>query len=63
MKRSRTKYSGVYERTSDIRMHIGKAAICYDITYKQDGKKIWEKVGWISEGYTAKVASLWITGR
>jgi len=57
MERKRTKYPGVYERKSDIRKHGGKADVCYDISYKRDGKKIWEKVGWISEGYTAKVAS------
>jgi integrase len=27
------------------------------IAYKREGKKIWEKVGWLSEGYSAKVAS------
>ncbi len=57
MKRELTKYLGVYERKSDTRMYNGRADICFDITYKQDGKKIWEKVGWASEGYTAKVAS------
>jgi len=55
--RKRTKYVGVYERKSEIRRHVGKADVCFDISYKRDGKKIWEKVGWISEGYTAKVAS------
>lgn len=57
MKRAKTKYPGVYERKSDTRTHNGKADVCYDITYKRDGKKIWEKVGWVSEGYTAKLAS------
>ncbi len=57
MDRKRTKYVGVYERKSEIRRHVGKADVCFDISYKRDGKKIWEKVGWISEGYTAKVAS------
>ncbi len=57
MKRERTKYPGVYERKSDIRIHNGRADVCFDMAYKREGKKIWEKVGWISEGYTAKVAS------
>ncbi len=57
MKRELTKYSGVYERKSDARMHNGKADSCFDITYRLDGKKVWEKVGWLSEGYAAKVAS------
>lgn len=57
MKRERTKHLGVYERKSDTRVHSGKADICFDISYKRDGKKIWEKIGWLSEGYSAKVAS------
>lgn len=57
MKRAKTKYPGVYERKSDLRSHNGKADVCYDITYKRDGKKIWEKVGWVGEGYHANLAS------
>jgi integrase len=57
MKRKLSKYSGVYERQSDTRTHSGKKDICFDVTYKREGKKIWEKIGWLSEGYTAKVAS------
>lgn len=59
-KRERTKYTGVYTRTSDVRRNPrdGKADACYDITYKtRDGRKVWEKVGWKSEGYTAQMAS------
>ena len=57
MKREITNYSGVYERKSDSRMHNGKLDVCFDIAYKREGKKIWEKVGWVSEGYSAKLAS------
>lgn len=57
MKRTPTRYIGVYERKAEKRTHNGKADICFDITYKRSGKKIWEKVGWLSEGYSAKVAS------
>jgi len=57
MKRELTKYPGVYERKSDTRTHNGKADVCFDITYKRDGIKIWDKVGWTSEGYTAKTAA------
>jgi integrase len=57
MKRTVTKYPGVYERLSDTRTHNGKPDLCYDISYKSDGKKVWEKVGWLSEGYSAKLAS------
>lgn len=56
MKRERTKYRGVYERIADERTHNGKPDICFDITFKKDGKKIWEKVGWLSDGYSAKLA-------
>ena len=55
--REATKYPGVYERISEERTHNGKPDICFDVTYKVDGKKIWEKVGWLSEGYSAKLAS------
>jgi len=57
MKRTMTKHTGVYERVSSSKMHNGKADRCFDIAYKSDGKKVWEKIGWLSEGYTAKLAS------
>ncbi len=57
MKRVLTKYKGVYGRRSEGQVHNGKPDVCFDITFKLDGKKIWEKVGWASEGYTAKLAS------
>jgi hypothetical protein len=55
--RKPTKYTGVYERISKERTHNGKSDVCFDIAYKMDGKKVWEKVGWAREGYSAKVAS------
>jgi len=57
MKRIRTKYLGVYRRKSSARKFNGKPDECFDITYKLDGKKIWEKVGWASEGYSATLAT------
>lgn len=57
MKRTLTKFTGVYRRRSDSRQHDSKPDVCYDITYKHNGRKIWEKVGWKSEGYTSKLAS------
>lgn len=58
MARERTKFQGVYQRQHSSRRHLGKPDICYDITYKMpSGKKIWEKVGWISEGYSAQAAA------
>lgn len=56
-KRELTKYPGVYMRTSAERKHDGKADVCFDIAYNGPGRKVWEKVGWRSEGYTASMAS------
>lgn len=55
--RERTKYPGVYRRESKEKKFNGKSDACLDISFKQDGKKIWEKVGWLSEGYTEKLAA------
>ncbi len=55
--RERTKYPGVYRRESTERMVKGRPDICFDISYKLDGKKIWEKIGWVSEGYSEKLAA------
>ncbi len=55
--RTRTKYPGVYGRPSEQRKHKGKQDFCFDISYKKEGRKIWEKVGWASEGYTPKLAA------
>lgn len=56
-KRERTNFVGVYKRVSPDRVHNGKPDVCFDITYKRSGRKIFEKVGWRSEGYTAIRAS------
>ncbi len=53
-KRHVTQYQGVYERHAE--RLIGVPDICFDISYKKDGKKIWEKVGWKSQGYSAELA-------
>ncbi|OPY18116.1 MAG: Transposase [Syntrophus sp. PtaB.Bin075] len=55
--RERTKYQGVYRRESSDRTFKGKPDICFDVSYKADGKKVWEKVGWLSEGYSEKLAA------
>jgi len=53
-KRRATRYPGVYTREAErIR---GVMDICFDISYKADGKKVWEKVGWASQGFSAKLA-------
>jgi integrase len=53
-KRHATQLQGVYERQV-TREKIGPD-VCYDISYKNEGKKVWEKVGWKSEGYSAELA-------
>ena len=57
MARERTKYQGVYRRESQERKFNGKPDVCLDISYKLDGKKIWEKCGFLSEGYSEKLAA------
>lgn len=55
--RVKTKLVGVYQREAVDRVHNGRPDVCFDITYKQGTRKIWEKVGWRSEGYTAAMAA------
>jgi len=56
MSRKRTRFEGVYQRESTTRRHQGRPDIYYEITFKHEGKKVWEKVGWASEGYNAAMA-------
>ena len=52
------KYEGVYGYDSADRRHNGRPDTCFYITLKTtEGKKIWEKIGWQSEGYTAQLAA------
>lgn len=52
------RFQGVYSRPSSKRIFQGKPDRCFDISYKdQRGRLFWEKVGWVSEGYTAAMAS------
>lgn len=55
--RKRTKFAGVYSRESSTRRHGGKPDVCFDITFKSGTRKVWEKVGWKSEGISAAYAS------
>lgn len=60
VKRERVKrFLGVYQRISNKRPRVnGKPDVCYEITYKDTkGKKVWERVGWTSEGITAGYAA------
>lgn len=51
------KHEGVYGYDSAKNRVNGKPDVCYYILFKIDGKNRTEKVGWISEGYTAKLAA------
>jgi len=55
--RKKTSFTGVFERESSERVHKRKPDIAYDICYRHEGRLIWEKVGWLSEGYSPKLAS------
>ena len=56
MKRKSTRIKGVYERKSDSKRFKGKPDVCFDIAYKINGKLKWEKIGWLSERYSLKLA-------
>lgn len=57
MKRKKSKFTGVYMRESKDRRYKGKPDICFDVTFKEGSRKLWQKVGWRSEGITAAYAS------
>jgi integrase len=60
MQRQRVaRFQGVYVRVSEHKRQIsGKPDRCFDITYKTAaGRKVWEKVGWASNGVTAQYAA------
>jgi integrase len=51
------KHQGVFGYDSTTKRFNGKPDMCLYITFKVDGKKTTEKVGWISEGYTPQLAA------
>jgi len=51
------KYQGVFGYDSTSKRYNGKPDTCLYITFKLDGKKTTEKVGWLSEGYTPQLAA------
>ena len=57
--RKPTSFPGVYSRIGIQRKgkSKGKVDTAFDISYKKEGRKIWEKVGWKAEGYSAKLAA------
>ena len=61
--RKATKYPGVYERIAKTKTFKGKPDIAFDITFRFKDKKKWERVGWVSEGYSAKLAAVVLSER
>ena len=60
--RKATGEKGVYEIVSEnktTKSTSGKTIpdVCYYIAFKLDGKLTWEKIGWLSDGYSVKVAA------
>lgn len=51
------KFIGVYYYESSTKMWKGLPDRCFYVTYKLHGRLTREKVGWQSEGYSAKLAS------
>ncbi|MFZ4440747.1 MAG: tyrosine-type recombinase/integrase [Syntrophales bacterium] len=52
-----TNQPGVYYRESLTRRYHGKVDRCFYITFKDQSKKVWEKVGWLSEKYSVQTAA------
>lgn len=53
MQRRNAGQVGVYYRYGKNRVDAnGKPDKCFDILYKKDGKLVFEKIGWTSEGYS-----------
>lgn len=51
------RWPGIYAYDSDKRSFQGRPDQCLYLCFRLDGKLIWEKVGWKSEGYTPQVAA------
>jgi integrase len=51
------RWPGVYGYDSTKRKIFGKTDTCYHISFKVQGRLIWEKIGWRSEGYTPQIAA------
>ncbi|WP_028319232.1 tyrosine-type recombinase/integrase [Desulfobulbus elongatus] len=51
------KFEGVYYYESQTRLFQGKPDKCFVVTFKVSGRKIWEKIGWKSQGITPQIAN------
>lgn len=52
-----TRMNGVYYRESDSKKFNGKLDRCFYIKYYRNKKQIQEKIGSLSEGYSAQIAA------
>lgn len=53
---SQNKWEGVYYLESKTKEYKGKPDVCYVVNFKVSGRKVWEKVGWKSNGITPQSA-------
>jgi integrase len=53
----RTKFPGVHYRESKERLNGRKPDVCYYFNYRKHGQIKWKRMGWESEGFTAKLAA------
>jgi len=53
---SPNKWEGVYYYESTSKTFNGKPDVCYVVNYKTSNRKIWEKIGWKSNGINPQVA-------
>lgn len=56
MQFQKTKYQGVYYRESETKKYKSKLDRCFYIKYYIGSKQHREKIGWLSEGYSAESA-------
>jgi len=59
--RKATKEKGIYEVISDSRIFNNKPDVCYYIAVrdkKNNNKLTWEKIGWLSDGFSIKLAAI-----
>lgn len=57
MARRKTRFTGVFEVASTTRKYQGKADVAYDYCIKVEGKLVWKRAGWRSDGMTPQLAS------
>ena len=55
---SPNKWEGVYFYESTTKEYKGKPDVYYVVNFRVSGRKIWEKIGWKSDGITPQVAQL-----